>query len=164
MIDNTAQDLLAIEPELRDALLERLRPVDLSAARRVALRGAVLAQAQSDSGARILRADEGEWRQLISGIEVRALRVDAQAGTQTSLWRLAPGASIPAHSHTGEEECLVLEGDIDWQGKTYRQGDYLLARPGLHHDAFLSRGGALLMIRSELTDPLRRVFDGASCT
>jgi anti-sigma factor ChrR (cupin superfamily) len=164
MTDNLTQNLSAIEPDLRDALLDAMKPVALANERRAAMRATVLEHARSAGGARILRADEGDWRALLPGIEVRALRVDEVLGTQTSLWRLAPGARIPEHSHTGEEECLVLEGEVDWQGNTYHQGDYLLARPGLHHDEFISQRGALLMIRSELTEPLRRVFAGARCT
>ena len=89
---------------------------------------------------------------------MQPLRVDRATRTQTSLWRLEPGATIPPHDHSGEEECLVLEGSVDFEGRLYGAGDYLLAPPGLHHTEFVSPDGAVLMIRSELSGPIEALF------
>jgi anti-sigma factor ChrR (cupin superfamily) len=84
--------------------------------------------------------------------------MDPVAGTQTSLWQIAPGGVIPPHDHIGEEECLIVEGSIVWNGHEYHPGDFLLARPGAHHEPFVSPNGALLLIRSELTRHLEKLF------
>jgi anti-sigma factor ChrR (cupin superfamily) len=98
----------------------------------------------------VVRAAEGEWKPLLPGVTVKTLRVDREQRTQTSLWRLAPGASIPRHPHSKDEECLVLEGEILHESKAYGAGDYLYARAGVRHSEFSAPNGALLMIRSEL--------------
>lgn len=98
----------------------------------------------------VQRRDEGEWQPLLPGIAVKTLRCDAQAGTQTSLWQLQPGAVIPSHPHAHEEECLVLEGSVTHAGMEYVAGDYLLVAPGALHGTFTAQHGALLLIRSEM--------------
>ena len=143
------------DPELLGTLCEAFTPIPLPAPRHAALRSRVL---QACSGIHILRHEQGRWQTILPGVEVKALRVDAIARTQTSLWRLAAGASIPAHDHSDEEECLVLDGQIQWAGILYGTGDYLLAKPGLHHTEFVSPSGAMLMISSELTPHLEKLF------
>lgn len=129
-----------------------------------ALRGRILAQARR-MRTRVVRAGEGEWVPFVPGIEIKTLRRDAAEGTQTSLWRLSPGAVVPPHPHTREEECLVLEGSIFHDGVQYFPGDFLLAPVGERHHAFLAPEGALLIIRSELlpsAEQLRRLMSGAA--
>ena len=150
--------------DVLDALLAAVPDGRLEPARKSRLRERVLARA-AGTGApeplmNILRADQGEWRTFLPRIHLKLLRLDRERRTQTSLWRLDPDAVIPQHMHTGEEECLILEGGVSWDGVVYGPGDYLLARPGLMHTAFHSRQGALLMIRSELTPELERLFAG----
>lgn len=120
-----------------------------------ALRDRVLAAAR-EGRTQVVRADEGEWQAFVPGIRVKLLRQDPRSRTQTSLWRIDPGAMIPPHSHVAEEECLVLEGAIVHDGIRYAAGDFLLAAPGARHHAFTSPEGALLLIRGEsLPDPAR---------
>ena len=97
----------------------------------------------------VVRANEGEWKKLLPGITIKTLHMDGENGTQTSLWRLEPGARVPPHPHSKDEECMVLEGSIIHDGKTYTQGDFLVAKPGVRHKDFLAPQGALLMIRGE---------------
>jgi len=123
--------------------------------RAAALRARLLATVKAGR-VRAVRAGEGEWTPFLPGICVKTLRLDAEAGTQTTLWRIEPGASIPAHSHSHEEECLVLSGSIEHDGVAYHAGDFLLAGPGDRHQQFSCPDGALLLIRGEcLPDPSR---------
>ena len=148
--------------DVLEALWAAVPGARLEQKRKARLRERVLqrasATAEPESLMHILRNDQGEWRTFLPRIHLKLLRIDRERGTQTSLWRLDPGAVIPAHRHTGEEECLILEGGVSWDGVVYGPGDYLLARPGLLHTAFHSEQGALLMIRSELTPELDRLF------
>lgn len=115
--------------------------------RKAALRARVLARA-GEATTLVLRADQGEWRPLCPGIEVKSLRRDLAGGSETSLWRLQPHARVPGHGHASEEECLVLNGAVLVDGQTYSSGDYLLAGPGVEHAPVASGQGALLLIRS----------------
>ncbi|HET7844825.1 MAG TPA: cupin domain-containing protein [Xanthomonadales bacterium] len=146
--------------DARGELLEALAPVAIAPARSAALRARVLAAAAAPEPV-IVRAGEHPWLAFLPGVKLKPLRVDRGARTQTSLWRLEAGATIPPHDHAGEEECLVLEGSVDFDGKLYVAGDYLLAPPGLHHTEFVSPAGAVLMIRSELTGPIDALFRSA---
>lgn len=98
----------------------------------------------------VLRSAEGDWQSLLPGVLIKTLRKDLVSRTQTTLWRLAPGAVVPAHPHSHEEECLVMEGSIIKDGVEYFPGDYLLAEVGERHTAFASPRGALFLIRGEL--------------
>ena len=116
---------------------------------RLRLRASILAQARAASGATVhaQRLSEGDWQALLPGVTVKTLRRDER--TQTTLWRVQPGATVPGHVHSHEEECLVLEGSIVHAGIEYFPGDFLLAHPGERHRVFESPRGAVFMIRGE---------------
>jgi len=148
----TVQNLDASSLAALDAMLA---PRDPGMALCQRMRARILADAARPR-TQVLRAAEGVWKPLVPGIVIKTLRRDERAGTQTSLWRIDPGAAVPPHPHTQEEECLVLEGSITHDGIEYFPGDFLLAPRGERHKAFLAPRGALLLIRSELIpDPAR---------
>lgn len=115
---------------------------------RARMRAGIMARV-AKPGMRVVRCNEGEWQPLLPGIRVKTLHRDPVAGTQTTLWRLEPGARVPPHPHTKDEECLLLEGSLVQDGIEYFPGDYLLAEAGLHHGVFDSPRGALFLIRGE---------------
>ena len=130
--------------QLSDAVMPVAPPADMTAR----MRERILEAAQN-SIANVVRAGEGEWKNLLPGIRIKTLHFDGESGVQTSLWRLNAGARVPPHPHSKSEECLILEGSIEHDGHTYHQGDYLFAQPGERHKDFISPNGALLMIRGE---------------
>ncbi len=69
------------------------------------------------------------------------------------MFRLQPGSVVVAHGHTQEEECLVLEGEIEIGGHVLRKGDLHIARPGACHAPITTRTGALLWVTSEIPPP-----------
>lgn len=100
----------------------------------------------------VTRKNQGEWRDLFPGVSIKILREDLNEDSQTTLWRLQPGASVPKHQHSQNEECLVLEGSIVHAGTEYFVGDYLLSPTGMPHDHFTAPNGALFLIRGEILD------------
>lgn len=100
-------------------------------------------------GMKVVRSDAAAWESFLPGIDVRVLHQDADNATQTALWRLAPGARIPPHPHSKDEECLILEGVLTHQGVDYQSGDYMRAPAGSRHDTITSRDGAIMLIRGE---------------
>lgn len=95
------------------------------------------------------RREPAAWVPVFEGAEVQTLRFDADLRRQITLWRLAPGARIPRHTHSAREECVVLEGAIVHAGQRHAAGDFLVAEPGSRHQPFDSPEGALLLIRGE---------------
>ena len=157
-LDGGAFDDSEFDPLVRDRLIGALAGPSLGPVAFARLRARVLDEAGQPPVA-IFAMTPDAFKPFFPGVTIRPLRIDRVARTQTSLWRLQPGSSIPEHVHCGEEECLIMEGSITWNGNAYRPGDFLLARPGAHHEPFYSPEGALLMIRSELTAPLEQLFD-----
>ncbi len=102
-------------------------------------------------GTETLRHHEGEWEELMDRVEMKVLRQDPDGNNHTVLYRLAPGAVFPSHSHTQEEECYVIEGSIGIDGHIVRAGDWHLAKPGYEHPTIVSDTGALLLVRSQIT-------------
>ena len=146
----------ALPTDLAAALAAAFAPRALAPGRRDALRARVLAAAQPGP-MRVVRANEGDWHALLPGVAVKFLHLDAHTATQSSLWRLDPGAVVPGHPHDADEECVILEGVIRFGDAAYGRGDFLLARPGLDHEPFSAPDGALLYIRSGLSRPLEQL-------
>ena len=149
-----------LEEAQRACLLEALADVPLDPARKAALRRRILAATLPRAAPllEIRRSEEGRWYPLLPGIALKPLRVDVPGWTQTSLWRLDPGARVPPHAHAADEECLVVAGSVVQGGIEYRSGDYILARRGLQHAEFVSPQGAMLLIRGELSPHLLDLF------
>lgn len=89
--------------------------------------------------------DEGDWQCLFPGAE-RKLLV-ASDREEISLWRLAPGTSLPEHEHHWDEESLLLEGDMWIEGEFCEKGDFHRAARGSRHTHLFTVQGALLWVR-----------------
>jgi quercetin dioxygenase-like cupin family protein len=103
---------------------------------------------QSKPGFIDVLADAG-WRALAPGVEMKILFEDAAA--RSWMVRLQPGSELPPHEHDeGQEECLVLGGDVWLDDKQYGPGDYQIAQRGTWHGRVRSDGGCVLFLRSQL--------------
>ena len=92
------------------------------------------------------RADAAEWQQHSEGIVFRVLKVDEERGRQTLLVKMQPGAIYQSHPHDIEEECLVIEGDLQFGDLVLRAGDFHLAASGTHHPTGTTTAGCLLHV------------------
>ena len=61
------------------------------------------------------------WRRLTGGVS--RLRLSHNPAVRAHLYRIRPGATVPVHSHRGEELTLVLTGGFSDQGNRYGPGD-----------------------------------------
>lgn len=95
-----------------------------------------------------IRAGEGSWQAMSPGVESKLLWRNAALGRQSMLVRVAPGCSYDTHHHAGEEECLVLEGDLRFGDLLLTAGDYHLAHEGGTHPVAVSKAGCLLYINT----------------
>lgn len=103
-----------------------------------------------DFGGVNVRAADGEWKEIAPGASTKKLHVDKAAGTWSFLLRLAPGAVVPRHFHSGIEECMIVSGDMVLGDTIFFAGDYHLARPDTTHPPLTSRGGGLVFIRAPI--------------
>ena len=56
-------------------------------------------------------------------------------------YRMAPGMTTRAHQHRGDEQFLVLEGELfDNDGTRYRAGDLVWLRDGTQHSSYTATG------------------------
>jgi quercetin dioxygenase-like cupin family protein len=70
----------------------------------------------------------------IAGVERRMLhRVGAEVAQASTIVRYAPGSRFSAHTHTGGEEFLVLEGVFQDEHGDYPAGSYIRNPPMSRH-------------------------------
>ncbi len=145
-----------LDPTTEEALSQALRPIAPPVESAGDLRERVLARArhavqESPAGLVTIRAGEGRWQRIAPGVTMKLLHADDEAKTRSFLLRLQPGASLPAHPHHADEECIVLEGEAYLGGTVVHAGDYHLAPRGVPHGRITSETGALLFLRAEVT-------------
>jgi anti-sigma factor ChrR (cupin superfamily) len=78
------------------------------------------------------------------GIEHKVLYNDPKTGMATLLFRLAPGAVVPLHEHTGVELTYVLEGSLEDEEGECTAGNFVWRPAGNTHEARAPRGALLL--------------------
>lgn len=71
------------------------------------------------------------WKRLLPGVEEHVL--EAGRSRRVSLYRVAPGASVPRHTHAGEEFTLVLEGGYTDSFGAFTRGDVEFADDSVDH-------------------------------
>jgi anti-sigma factor ChrR (cupin superfamily) len=98
-------------------------------------------------------SNAGQWIPVAPGVNAKMLYRDDSG--YSFLLRLDPGATLPAHPHDGDEECIVVDGEARIGDLNILQGDYHLARRGSRHGDMFSPGGALLFIRRQGKPPER---------
>jgi quercetin dioxygenase-like cupin family protein len=76
-----------------------------------------------------------EWVETrMPGVERRMLdRIGAEAGRATSIVRYAPDSQFSAHTHTGGEEFIVLDGVFQDEHGDYPAGYYVRNPPQSRH-------------------------------
>ena len=137
----------ALPVEIEEALAGAMLPIEPSRERASALRERVLGRARADrQGFVTVRTADGSWEPLAPSVAIKML--DDDGAMQAFLLRLDAGARLPAHEHTGDEVCLVLEGSVRLGDVDVSAGDYHVALGGSRHGDIVSMTGALLFIRT----------------
>ncbi len=104
-----------------------------------------------------------KWRTRAPGIKEASVEIPGST-VRASMLRIAPGESVPSHTHDGVETTLVLKGAFSDETGRYARGDVATAHDDLDHtpiaDAheecicFIVVDGSL-----KLTSPLGRVLN-----
>ena len=104
--------------------------------------------ALDDLASRYVDVDKIPWSDLpFAGVQAKVLLRD-EHGVRTALVRMAAGAEIPFHEHTGLEQTYVLEGSLSDHEGECTAGQYVWRLEGNRHVA-RSPNGALLLVMFE---------------
>ncbi|HRD92842.1 MAG TPA: cupin domain-containing protein [Accumulibacter sp.] len=91
-------------------------------------------------------ASEEGWLSVADGVDEKLLWQDGEMRSRFLRWR--PGGCLPAHVHAGDEECMMLSGDVFFGDLLVRAGDFHLAPAGSEHGGVFSDSGAMAFVRS----------------
>lgn len=129
-----------------EALAEAQRPIAPSPQVAARMRERILARARATFAPhKTVRQGDGQWEAVTPLVDAKLLFRDEVS--ETLLYRLLPGAELPGHAHPGNEECMMLEGEM-WIGELcLLAGDFHLGKQGHDHDTIRSPKGALLYVR-----------------
>jgi len=149
------------DDSLSHSLLDSAPDIAPAPARQQVMKDRLLARVAGDlslpTGARTVRAQQGDWIRFDDHIDFKILHCDQASTVQTALWRLKPGAVFPSHDHQVDEECLVLEGELAFGEHPLFAGDFHFMKAGHVHPVGWSKSGCLLMIRADPVEPPGRV-------
>lgn len=81
----------------------------------------------------IAKAEAGRgWRGMGPGVRQLELSIEG-ATAKAEILRIAPGASVPRHTHAGSELTLCLVGGFSDGRGAYARGDISVADPSVRH-------------------------------
>lgn len=97
----------------------------------------------------VIEAKDYRWRPSPSaGVERMMLdRLGGEIARATSIVRYAPNSSFPAHTHSGGEEYLVLEGTFADENGEYPAGSYVRNPIGTRHTPRVGDQGATIFVK-----------------
>lgn len=88
-----------------------------------------------------------EWiKHSVPGVSFKVLSESEKRGYVTMLMKVEPGTVFPAHHHSGEEECYILNGSIIVNGKRLGAGVLHHGDEGSDHAVLTTDEGALLLL------------------
>ncbi len=108
--------------------------------------------AEDQDYVRIDTTREDLWRAAArDGVEIMDLH--QFDGVSEALYRLAPGAALPARDLPGGEEIFVLEGSLEGEDGSHGKGDWLRAPIGKAPRLGTKAGCRILVKRGHLLNP-----------
>ena len=82
--------------------------------------------------------------------EVLQLNDAHPVGSGFYVFRMAPGTTTIAHRHKGDEEFLMIEGDLtDHDGTEYGPGDLVWLKDGTEHCS-MTKAGCLIAVHAKI--------------
>jgi quercetin dioxygenase-like cupin family protein len=93
-----------------------------------------------------IRSGENDWVEVQPGVSRKVMWDDGEFVSQ--FFRLEPDATIKAHGHPQDEECMMLSGELFLGDILLQAGDYQLASKGSQHLDIYTDVGALFYVRA----------------
>lgn len=100
----------------------------------------------------VLNAGDDWGESGLPGIRAKVLAVDRGRGLVTMLLRAQPGAAYPSHHHSAPEECYVISGSIEIDGRVLRAGDFVHADADSDHGEITTTEGTEVLIVGAIAD------------
>lgn len=151
----TNTDALPLDEDMIALLASEVAPATPDPLRTDALLSRVLSEAGLEPPlVQTVRVEDGEWRRLGAGVDMKIIAYDANTRFATFLARYAPGGEVGEHYHLLSEECMLVSGDLTIAGIQMQPGDFQTIRPGARHGKLHSEHGALVFVRAYLSKPL----------
>ena len=85
----------------------------------------------------------------LPGIETKVLWSEPESGRSTILFKLAPGAVVPAHAHVDVEQTWVISGTFEDHEGVAQAGHYVWRPGGNRHEARSVDGCVILSMFSK---------------
>lgn len=147
-----------LDEDVLDLLAEAQLPAELPASLEKRIKSSLLQKiraekAGADEGFSTINVeDEDGWIEALPGAKVKILLGDITVpkSLMSYLVRLEPGFSMHGHDHPFDEECLMLEGDLQLGGLKLSAGDFHFAAAGVVHGDVKTVSGCLAYIRGAL--------------
>ncbi len=126
----------------------------------------------------VVHSDQLAWQPSpMKGVDRRMLdRMGEEVARATSIVRYAPGSQFSAHTHTGGEEFIVLEGVFQDEHGDFPQGTYVRNPPTTSHTPGSEAGCTIFVklwqfdmedrtqFRKSMADELGAPVDGVATT
>lgn len=141
----TMNEMLTLEEisALDELVAQSIEPVAPPVSLRAQILGGIRNVPQNST---TVREEEGRWKPVVPGVEMKRLSRDQGRGTVTLLLRFQPGSVLPAHDHRGNEQTFVIEGSCDIGSVGLAKGDFHRVEAGEHHGTVISKQGCTLLL------------------
>lgn len=105
---------------------------------------------------------EKSWRKISKGLSQCRIQFDGTE-VEANIYRIAPGTSIPVHSHEGTEVTLVLAGGFTDETGAFGPGDIAIQETGATHKPVADDDGECIVFainegNIRLANPIGRVL------
>ena len=86
-----------------------------------------------------------KYGEPIKGWQWHKISFNEKTNFGTYVSKLDPGTKTIPHIHTGNEEFLILDGElIDSDGTIFKKGDFISYEPNTKHSSFTKKGCLIL--------------------
>lgn len=142
----------ALDDDTAALIAAALDPVPLPAPSAARIKRRLLQRVAADSTPRhqTVPAGDAGWQPFGQGLSIKVLH--EADGVMSYLVRLAPGAALAPHRHPLDEECVVLEGEVQIGSLRVGAGGYHRGLKDVLHGHVASEGGALIFLRGAVPE------------
>lgn len=150
--DSSQADEPVLDAELLAQISAAIEPEPLDDVTQARIKRNLLRRIAQASISQHLTAKPGpaDWQPFGAGVSIKVLH--ESQGIMSYLLRLAPGAALPAHRHPVDEECVVLEGEVQIGELRVGAGGFHLGRKDVLHDRLCSAEGAMIYLRGAVPE------------